>query len=95
MLYNCIIWQHCVTDNEDSAHMNLWSWRNKQHNGLQLVEVQQAARYDGTVFFLLLLTVATVFFTVRWCKQRNRQKRKRPRLKRILSALQCGRIPAV
>lgn len=85
-----------VAENEDLGHTSLWSWRNKQNNLIQVMEThKESSRFDGTMAFLVFISLATLFLTIRWCRQRNKQKRKKPKLRRLLAILQCRRIPSV
>lgn len=72
----------------------VWSWRKKQleptgGNG-------PGENFNVTSGVLLCVTLVLIYLSVRWCRQKSKPKRRKPaRMKRLLSMIPCGRMPAV
>lgn len=78
---------------QDSVEEDIWNWRQKQHDPSS--QVTKPENFNLTSILLVCLTLVVIYLCVRCYKQRPKPKRRKPRIKRLLSILQCGRVPAV
>lgn len=70
---------------------DLWIWRNKQ---IDLVSSSDE-NFNVTIFLMVCLSLLVLYFCIRWYRYKPKAKRRKSHMKRLVSMLQCRRIPAV
>ncbi|KAK6630577.1 Membrane-bound transcription factor site-1 protease [Polyplax serrata] len=85
------VWQFPILKNgrlEDTNNNDFWAWREEiNENDTNLTSFP--------AFFLLLLLCVVIYTACRFYRYRTRPRKRKPKLKKIISNVNSGRVPAV
>lgn len=80
-----------LVDQENSGETDLWSWRSKQVKPI----IYEDDNFNITSMLLVCLSCLVLYLCIKLYRQRMKPKKRKPRIKRLLSIVNCGRSPSV
>lgn len=73
-----------------AADTDLWGWRSKKSETIENLD----DNFNVTTVLLICLSLLLLYLCIK-CYKQPKPKRRKPKLKRLLSIMQCNKVPAV